>query len=160
MSTTPSIKFDYEFTSDKDVISFKRRKDVPTILNVSARLTIYINDEVYVDVEEVPVLEFYKSLFKWVHANEKYGKIQAFHYYSIEYDEDAILSFIPFANRARFKTCWEENQLYNIFDLEYIVQQLNQLEKNLKSDIEDYFGMELKDFIRHIPSRIMEWKKI
>src|SRR5690606_40734589 len=80
--------------------------------------------------------------------------IPEFHYYTIEYDDyedGAILSLIPFSNKARVKSIWAEQDLYNVFDLDYIVREFIQLEQNLKRDIENYFGIELKKFIKHIP---------
>lgn len=58
---------------------------------------------------------------------------------------------MPFSNKARLKSIWAEKDLYNIFDLNYIVQEFILLEKNLKRDIEDYFEIELEKFIKYIP---------
>ena len=52
---------------------------------------------------------------------------------------------MPFSNKARLKSIWAEKDLYNIFDLNYIV------EEDLKRDIEDYFEIELEKFIKYIP---------
>lgn len=162
-SLSSQVKFTYEFTSEKDCISYKKRKEVNSILNVSARFIILINNEVYFDQEEFPILEFYKYLYNWVNANKKYNIIQEFHYYSLEfdeYDEGAIVSLIPFhKNMARLKSIWAEQELYNVFDLHYIVNELTALEKRLKRDIEEYFDIRLEDFIKHIPSRIFQWKR-
>lgn len=49
------------------------------------------------------------------------------------------------------KSIWAEQDLYNIFDLDYIAREFSKLEQNLKQDIEDYFGIKLKKFIKHIP---------
>lgn len=41
------ISFEYEFVTDKSMISNKDKKDVAKILNVDATFTIKINDELY-----------------------------------------------------------------------------------------------------------------
>ncbi|KRG13034.1 hypothetical protein ACA30_17195 [Virgibacillus soli] len=162
-SLSSQINFNYEFTSGKDCISYKKRGDVNSILNVSARFTIKINNKIYFDQEEFPILEFYKYLYNWVNANKKYNITQEFHYYTLEYDEydeGAIISLIPFGgNMARVKSIWAEQELYNVFNLEYIVNEFTNLERNLKRDIEEYFDIRLTDFNKHIPSRQFEWKK-
>ncbi|NBJ71194.1 MULTISPECIES: hypothetical protein [Clostridia] len=155
------ITFTYTFTSDKDCISFKQRKDVSTILDVSATVTIYINNEIYFNEEELPILEFYKHLSDWVHATKKYRMIQEFHYYTIEfdeYDDGAILSLIPFENKAKLNSIWKQQDLENYFELDYIAKEWMDLEERLKVDIETYFQIRLKDFMKHIPARIVEWK--
>lgn len=162
-SLSSQINFNYKFTSEKDCISYKKRRDVNSILNVSARFTININNEIYFEQEEFPIFEFYKYLYNWVNTNKKYNNIQEFHYYTLEYDEydgGAIISLIPFGGKmARVKSIWAEQELYNVFDLEYIVNEFTILENNLKQDIEEYFDIRLTDFNKHIPSRQFEWKK-
>lgn len=81
------------------------------------------------------------------------------HYYTVEYadyEDGAILSLIPFSNKARVKSIWAEKDIYNVFDLDYIVNEFVQLEENLRRDIEDYFGIKLKSFIKHIPIHIVD----
>ncbi len=81
------------------------------------------------------------------------------HYYTVEYadyEDGAILSLIPFSNKARVKSIWAEKDIYNVFDLDYIVNEFVQLEENLRRDIEDYFGIKLKGFIKHIPIHIAD----
>lgn len=58
---------------------------------------------------------------------------------------------MPFSNKERLKSIWAEKDLYNIFDLNYIVREFILLEENLKRDIEDYFEIELEKFIKYIP---------
>ncbi|WP_437183959.1 DUF7878 domain-containing protein, partial [Shouchella clausii] len=40
---------EYQFTSDRNGITDKQRKDVSAILDVSARFKIFINDDLYFD---------------------------------------------------------------------------------------------------------------
>ncbi|RCW76900.1 hypothetical protein [Saliterribacillus persicus] len=151
-----NINFEYIFASDKGIISNKNKKDVPTILAVEATLTIKINNELYFEAE-LAILEFYKSLYKWKEKNTK-DKIPEFHYYTIEYDDyedGAILSLIPFSNRARLKSIWAESEINDVFDLNYIADQFLALEKKLRNDIEEYYDIKLKSFINHIPHRLI-----
>ncbi|WAA11681.1 hypothetical protein [Fervidibacillus halotolerans] len=151
-SISSKITFEYNFVVDNGIISNKDKRDVPTILAVEATLTIKINNELYFETE-LAILEFYKALYEWKNRVTD-EHTPEFHYYTIEYDDyedGAILSLIPFSNKARVKSIWAEQDLYNIFDLDYIVREFIQLEQNLKRDIENYFGIELKKFIKQIP---------
>lgn len=151
-SISSKITFEYNFVVDKGIISNKDKSDISTILAIDATFRIKINNELYFETE-LAILEFYKALYKWKERiTEDY--IPEFHYYTIEYadyEEGAILSLIPFSNKARVKSIWAEQDLYNIFDLDYIAREFSKLEQNLKQDIEDYFGIKLKKFIKHIP---------
>lgn len=151
------INFEYNFVVDKGIISNKHNRDVPSILAVDATFTIKINNELYFETE-LAILEFYASLYSWKEQITK-DHIPEFHYYTIEYaeyEDGAILSLIPFSNKARVKSIWAEQDLYNVFDLEYIVKEFILLEENLKRDIEGYFGIKLKKFINHIPIMIVK----
>lgn len=151
-SISSKITFEYNFVVDKGIISNKDKSDISTILAIDATFRIKINNELYFETE-LAILEFYKALYKWKERiTEDY--IPEFHYYTIEYadyEEGAILSLIPFSSKARVKSIWAEQDLYNIFDLDYIAREFSKLEQNLKQDIEDYFGIKLKKFIKHIP---------
>ncbi|GAF64670.1 hypothetical protein BTS2_1566 [Bacillus sp. TS-2] len=150
------VIFDYRFTSEKDSLHYKMRKDVSSLLNVSTVFKIYINEDLYFEQEEFPILEFYKYLYKWKIAIQKDKKVYEFHYYSIEhdeYEEGAIISLIPFGDKMRLKSIWAELELYNVFELDYLISELIALETRLKRDLENYFQIELDKFIKHIPSR-------
>ncbi|OCA82598.1 hypothetical protein F7984_02425 [Pradoshia sp. D12] len=155
-SISNKIKFEYNFVVDKEMISKKHKRDVPAILAVDATFTIKINNELYFETE-LAILEFYKALYRWKEEITKKNPTPEFHYYTIEYadyENGAILSLIPFSNKARVKSIWAEQDLYNVFDLDYIVMEFILLEEILKRDIEDYFDIRLKDFIKHIPVQI------
>ncbi|MED1605847.1 hypothetical protein P4U90_10940 [Cytobacillus kochii] len=77
----------------------------------------------------------------------------AFYYFSIEYDEGAILEMIPFHRLARLNTSWPEAEVYNVFAHQYLVNELSLLEGNLKNDIERYFDIKISSFMPHIPYR-------
>ncbi|WP_128743513.1 MULTISPECIES: hypothetical protein [Virgibacillus] len=125
------------------------------ILDITARFSIFINDDCYFDEEEFPILEFYKYLYEWKEKTNNLNRIQEFHYYSLEYDEyddGAILSLIPFGgDKARLKSIWAQEYLYNVFDASYIKDEFMSLESSLKKDIEEYFNIDLKKFLKHIP---------
>lgn len=147
-----SIHFELDILSESGAISNKDQRNVSLILSVEAILQIQINDVIYFE-EELAILEFYKSLFLWK-KRIKENELLAFHYYSVEYDEyddGAIISLIPFSNKARVKSIWAKSNIYNVFDLDYIVNEFLALEKKLKEDIETYFNIELGKFIKHIP---------
>ncbi|MEK5333185.1 MULTISPECIES: DUF7878 domain-containing protein [unclassified Lysinibacillus] len=146
------IKFEYEFLSESDAISNKDKRNVSLILGVEAIFKIKINEALYFE-EELAFLEFYKSLYVWKERIKEIERLD-FHYYSVEYDDykdGAIISLIPFSNKARLKSIWAKSNVYNVFDLDYIVNEFLVLEKKLKEDIESYFNIELGKFIKHIP---------
>ncbi len=151
-SISNRITFEYQFVSEKGIISNKDKRNVPAILAVDATFTIKINGELYFETE-LAILEFYKTLYEWKkRVTEEH--IPEFHYYTIEYadyEDGAILSLIPFADKARVKSIWAEQDLYNVFDLDYIVKEFLLLEEKLRRGIEEYYGIDLKRFIRHIP---------
>lgn len=151
-ASTNKINFEYEFTSERGVISNKQKRDVPSILAVDALLTIKINNALYFEAE-LAILEFYKALFKWK-EKIKNDVIPEFHYYTIEYDDyedGAILSLLPFSDKARVKTIWAEAELYNVFGLDYVVSEFCELEQKLRIDIERFFHIRLDSFLKHIP---------
>lgn len=146
------ISFHYEFISGKGAISNKDRRDVSVILTVEALFTIKINDAIYFEAE-LAILEFYKALFKWKETLTK-ENIKEFHYYTIEYDEyedGALISLIPFSNKARIKSIWAQWEVSNVFDLDKAVQEFIALEGRLRKDIEQFYQIDLKGFIKHIP---------
>lgn len=125
------------------------------VLVVDDTLSIKINGELYFETE-LAILEFYAALHSLKEEITE-GQIPAFHYYTIEYadyEDGTVLSLIPFSNKARVKSIWAEQDLYNVFDLDYIVKGFLQLEKNLRRDVEDYFGIRLKSFMKYIPVHI------
>jgi hypothetical protein len=86
-------------------------------------------------------------------------RAQEFYYYTLEFDEyedGAILSIIPFGDSARLKSIWAEQELYNVFDLGYLVRAFLTLEKDLKRDMEAYFSIKLDKFIKHIPAIVFD----
>ncbi|MFJ7406451.1 MULTISPECIES: hypothetical protein [unclassified Lysinibacillus] len=147
-----SIHFELEILSESDSISNKDKRNVSLILGVEANFKIKINEALYFE-EELAFLEFYKSLYVWKEKLKEDGRLE-FHYFSIEYDnydDGAVLSLIPFSNKARVTSIWAKSNVYNVFDLDYIVNEFLALEKKLKEDIESYFNIELGKFIKHIP---------
>ena len=151
-SVSSKIIIEYDFVSEPDAISNKYKRDVPLILSVEAIVSIRINGELYFE-EELAILEFYKSLFKWKEKMNEY-ELPEFHYYSVEYadyDDGSIISLMPFSNKARVKSIWGKSTIYNVFDLTYIVNEFLDLEQRLKEDIEKHFTIEIKRFIKHIP---------
>lgn len=142
----------YNFINKEDALSNKDRRNVPAILAVDATLTIKVNDALYFEAD-LAILEFYKSLFMWT-TEITPDYIPEFHYYSVEYadyEQGAILSLVPFSNQARLKTIWPQQELYNVFDIDYIVEELTHLERNLADDLVQYFGITLQSFVKHIP---------
>ena len=152
VSIPGQVTFNYYFISDSDSISNKSARNVPTILSVEADFTIEINQEVYFQAE-LPILEFYKSLYRWKESLSSTSTPE-FHYYSVEhadYDDGAIISMIPFSDKGRIKSIWSKLDVYNVFDLDYLVTIFLNLESHLKNDIENYYDIDLNNFIRNIP---------
>jgi hypothetical protein len=151
-----NLQFTYQFINEPTAITNKHNRDVPTILSIDATLTVIIKGEVYLEAE-IAILEFYKALLKWKQEVTT-SHIPAFYYYTIEHDdceegEGAILSMLPFADKARITTIWAEVDSYNVFDQPYAVSKLMELEARLKRDIENYFHIDLEKFVRNIPYR-------
>ncbi|ART75107.1 hypothetical protein B4U37_03180 [Sutcliffiella horikoshii] len=147
-----NLQFTYEIINEPTAISNRDSKNVATILSIDATLTVKIIDEVYFKAD-IAILEFYKALLKWKQEVTT-SHIPAFHYYSIEhddYEDGAILSMLPFADKARITTVWAEVDIYNVFDQSYAVSELMELEARLKRDLENYFQIDLEKFVRHIP---------
>lgn len=147
-----SIQMEFYLNGDSTMINDRDRKDVAKILAVDALCIITINNQLYFKAE-LAIFEFYKALYVWKQQVEE-GGLYPFHYYTIEYDEyedGAILSLIPFSNKARITTIWAEQPIYNVFNLDEIVNYFFQLEKRLKQQIETFFNIRLVRFIKHIP---------
>lgn len=145
------IDFTYQFVCPPSEITAKDKSDTAKILSIDFCLTVTINKQLYFQ-EELPAFEFYKALVKWQKKLLKNPQV-SFQYYSIEYDEGVILEMLPFHQLARLRSNWSEAEVYNVFPHQYLVGKLNLLEKNLKVDIERYFNIEMKGFMRHIPYR-------
>ena len=58
---------------------------------------------------------------------------------------------IPFSDKGRIKSIWSKLDVYNVFDLDYLVTIFLNLESHLKNDIENYYDIDLNNFIRNIP---------
>lgn len=153
MDSIPSkITIEYTIINERDFISNKDKRNISTILAVEATLTIKINNKLYFETE-LAILEFYKSLWKWK-EQITIDNIPEFHYYTVEYndyEDGAILSLIPFSNKARVKSIWAEQELYNVFSLDYIIGKFVQLERDLKRAIEEHFEIQLDKFLKYIP---------
>nr|WP_100332182.1 hypothetical protein [Bacillus xiapuensis] len=124
-------------------------------MDITANFSIFIDADCYFDEEEFPILEFYKYLYEWKERTDALNKVQEFHYYTIEYDDyedGAILSLILFGgDKAKLKSIWSQEDLYNVFDISYIKDKFMALESSLKKAIEEYFEIDLEKFLRHIP---------
>ncbi|MEM5018433.1 hypothetical protein WKH31_19270 [Metabacillus indicus] len=145
-----SLEFTYEFTSDSHCIPDCLKTDASTALRIEGLLTIKINGQIYFKAD-LALLEFYLYLNAWSKKNKKTRSINEFHYYSMEFDEGAILSLLPFGQKARLASIWEEEQMYNVFDLSYVSEKLIDLMDCLEKDIEEYYGLKIKSFIGKVP---------
>ncbi|WP_256254652.1 DUF7878 domain-containing protein [Bacillus licheniformis] len=131
----------------------KMRKGPSVAMRVEGELEIKINEITYFK-ENIALLEFYVSLNEWIKKNKKKNKVTEYRYYTMEYEEDEpIISLIPFDNKARLTTIWETQQLYNVFDLDYITEQMEISRKKLGRDIEHHYRISLKSFVGKIPLR-------
>jgi len=148
---TNTLHFTYHFTCSPNEITASDKRDTAKILSIDIFFTIKINNQLYFQAD-LPAFEFYKALAKW---QKKWLKNQqaAFYYFSIEYDEGAILEMIPFHQLARLNTSWPEAEIYHVFAHQYLVNELSLLEGNLKNDIERYFDIKISSFMPHIPYR-------
>ena len=149
---TNHIQIDFDLECDRTMISNRNRRDAAAILSVDALCTITINHQLYFKAE-LAIFEFYKTLYMWK-QQVKEDKLRPFHYYTIEYDEyedGAILSLIPYSSKARLTTIWEEQPIYNMFELDDIVNYFFLMERRLKQQIETYFDIQLDRFVKHIP---------
>ncbi|ARC58772.1 MULTISPECIES: hypothetical protein [Bacillus] len=147
------VEFVYKFTSEEADIPRKMKKDPSAAMRVEGEFKIKINGIVYFE-ENIALLEFYASLNEWIKKIKKKNKVVEYRYYTMEYEEDEpIISLIPFDNKARLTTIWETQQLYNVFDLNYIIEQMEMLHERLGRDIEHHYKISLKNFIGKIPLR-------
>ena len=152
-SVSNKVEFNYQFTSDESDIPKKMRKDPSVAMRVEGKFEIKINGNTYFK-ENLALLEFYVSLNEWIKKIKKKNKATEYRYYTMEYEEDEpIISLIPFDNKARLTTIWETQQLYNVFDLNYIIEQMEILKEKLKQDIELHYKISVKHFIGRIPLR-------
>ncbi|MCI4126258.1 hypothetical protein [Bacillus haynesii] len=147
------VGFDYKFTSDESDIPMKMRKDPSVAMRVEGELEIKINENTYFK-ENIALLEFYVSLNEWIKKIQKKNKVTEYRYYTMEYEKDEpIISLIPFDYQARLTTIWKTEQLYNVFDLDYITEQMEILHEKLGRDIELHYRISLKSFVGKIPLR-------
>ncbi|MDN5390051.1 MULTISPECIES: DUF7878 domain-containing protein [Bacillus] len=147
------VKFDYKFTSDESDIPMKMRKDPSVAMRVEGELEIKINEKTYFK-ENIALLEFYVSLNEWIKKIKKKNKVTEYRYYTMEYEKgEPIISLILFDYKARLTTIWETQQLYNVFDLDYITEQMEISHEKLGRDIEHHYRISLKSFVGKIPLR-------
>ncbi|MEC1193243.1 hypothetical protein P9C02_22740 [Bacillus paralicheniformis] len=147
------VEFVYKFTSEEADIPKKMKKDPSAAMRVEGEFKIKINGIVYFE-ENIALLEFYASLNEWIKKIKKKNKVAEYRYYTMEYEEDEpIISLIPFDYKARLTTIWETQQLYNVFDLDYITEQMEISHEKLGRDIEHHYRISLKSFIGKIPLR-------
>lgn len=150
-SLSNQVAFDYQFTSGESDIPKRLIKDPSVAYRIEGDFQIKINDTLYFK-ENIALLEFYLYLRRWLLDIEKNGGAREIHYYTLEYDEDEpIISVIPFDRKARLTSIWALEQLYNIFDWNYLVEKLSALCDRLGKDIEDHYHIQLKTFINKVP---------
>ncbi|SHS63912.1 Uncharacterised protein [Mycobacteroides abscessus subsp. abscessus] len=145
------VELTYQFTSDGNSIPNELKNSPSVALRIEGILTIKINDTLYFQ-EDIALLEFYLYLLRWEQLINKGNYSQEFKFYSLEFDEgEPIISLIPFGSSARLKTIWEVNKVYNVFELDYIVNELIKLKERLGNDIEKHFSVRLQTFIGKVP---------
>ncbi|WLR41841.1 hypothetical protein LC087_13455 [Bacillus carboniphilus] len=137
------IEINYQFTSGASEIPKNRRKDPSIAYMIEGDLIIRINNRLYFK-ENLALLEFYLCLDDWFKNIKKKHKIIEFKYYTLEYEEDQpIIELLPFNDKARLKSIWEEEQVYNVFDLHYLVQQMKGLYYELGDAIQQHYQISI-----------------
>jgi hypothetical protein len=145
------VAFSYQFTTDETDIPKSLKKDPSVAFRIEGDFEIKINGTLYFK-ENIALLEFYLYLRRWISGMEKNKAPREFQYYSLEYDEDEpIISVIPFNQKARLASIWALEQVYNIFDWDYLVEKLSTLCDELGKDIEKHYNIKLKTFINKVP---------
>ncbi|MEY8749147.1 DUF7878 domain-containing protein [Alkalicoccobacillus gibsonii] len=157
MNGSKAIMFHFTITSPSHVLSNKNRSDVSAILCVEATLTIWHDQQLFVRIEGLTILEFYKSLIEWIKLDHK-NKLQAFTYFSIDHDESEgpILSLVPYNDKVSMQSIWSEQEQPLILKQKEVLEAFISLEQDLQKEIERTFTIDLKSFIKHIPYRIHE----
>ncbi|MCT2536820.1 hypothetical protein NC661_13685 [Aquibacillus koreensis] len=153
MDNIPSkIEFSYHFTSNEADIPKKLKKEPSIAFRIEGDFEITINGVSYFQ-ENLTLLEFYLYLHRWFNHINKKG-LQAFYYYSMEWDKDEpIISIIPYNNKAQITSIWRKTEMYTVFDLSYILSELESLENKLGQDIEKHYDLSLNTFIGKVPLR-------
>ena len=148
------ITFEYKFTKEKGFFSFKDRNDVSKLLDIGADFILRINDGIYFQLEDLPILELYRALFEWKKKVKKKKSLESFQYYTMEHphEEGAILSLILFDYKARIHSIWgNANVDNNEFDQTYLVGEFMNLEQQLKNDLESHFGINVDRYVKYFP---------
>ncbi|WYP26767.1 hypothetical protein NSQ54_01215 [Alkalihalobacillus sp. FSL W8-0930] len=157
MNGSQAIMFYFTITSPSNVLTNKNRRDVSATLRVEANLSIWHKQKLFVRIEGLTILEFYKSLIEWGKLDHN-DKIQAFYYFSIDHDESEgpILSLVPYRDKVLMQSIWSVREEPIDFEQKEILKAFLSLKQDLKKEIEHYFNIDLTSFINHIPYRIHE----
>lgn len=145
-----TVEFNYLFTTNFAHYTPKERRDSSIALEADATFEIKINNDEYFK-EDIAILEFYIYLEKWL-KKLKRTDID-FKYFTLEVDDDEpLISLLKFNDKsARLKVLWPSQDLYNVFEYDYILSKFRELHEQLGRDLEEHYQIRLKDFVGKIP---------
>ncbi|MEK4563302.1 hypothetical protein MKX54_01240 [Alkalihalobacillus sp. FSL R5-0424] len=154
MSNVNTITFKYKITSPSHALSNKHRSDATAILGVEADFSIWCKGDRFVRIEGLTIIEFYKSVVEWLKVAHK-DHPQAFHYFSVDHDESEgpILSVVPVRGKVSMHSIWSDQEQPLVLEQNEVMNAFILLEQDLKKEIEQYFSIDLKAFIKHVPYR-------
>lgn len=94
----------------------------PALLEYESRLTILIDDKVFFDEPNFPVLEFLKYAIAW----EKNSNLP-FEYSSIETEENPLISFVHENDMLRISSPWQKFHCRQFFHKEEVIDAITVL---------------------------------
>ena len=98
----------------------------PALLEYETRLTILIDDEIFFDEPDFPVLEFLKYAIEW----EKNASF-SFRYNSIETEENPLICFLYENDLLRISSPWQKFHCKTLFRIEEIINAITGLLNNI-----------------------------
>lgn len=107
------IKFLFK---SKGSLPSKPPSKYPEILRYSGDFKIIIDNKIYFEDEEFSIYEFLYYVNKWCETAE-----QIMEYNCIDTDENPLVSFIPYENKWKISSPWE-NYANNVF---FTTEELN-----------------------------------
>jgi hypothetical protein len=94
----------------------------PALLEYETRLTILIDNKIFFDEPDFPVLEFLRYAIEW-----KKNTDLTFKYSSLETEDNPLLSFLSENGMFRISSPWQRFQCHKLFHKKEIVDAISAL---------------------------------
>lgn len=118
-----------------------------TVADVEGNLTVYVNDKIFLNEENILLLELAIILNKWLRYI-KNNEFRNFYYESMNYEDQPILEFaINKEKKYSVYSVWQEFKNDDFFDLIELVKAASNYITELKHALQQKFDLNISSFL-------------